>query len=44
MVEGLILWLLLPLGAALGWALGRNPRPAGDPETLLGDLLKDQLG
>lgn len=36
MVEGLILWLLLPLGAALGWALGRNPRPAGDPETLSG--------
>lgn len=36
MVEGLFLWLLLPLGAALGWSLGRNPRAAGDPETLSG--------
>ncbi|MDP3859598.1 MAG: tetratricopeptide repeat protein [Stagnimonas sp.] len=37
MLEGLLLWLLLPMGAALGWALGRNPRPGGnDPETLSG--------
>lgn len=37
MFEGLLLWLLLPLGAALGWKLGHNPRPGGsDPETLSG--------
>lgn len=36
MLEGLLLWVLLPMGAALGWALGRNPRSGSDPETLSG--------
>lgn len=36
--EGLTLWLLLPLGIALGWALGRNLRIGGlgDPEAITG--------
>lgn len=37
MIEGLALWLLLPMGIALGWALGRNPRsPLNDSEMLAG--------
>lgn len=36
MLEGLLLWVLLPLGAAVGWALGRNPRPGGDSDALTG--------
>lgn len=37
MIEGLALWLLLPMGIALGWALGRNPRsPLNDAEMLAG--------
>jgi len=36
-IEGLALWLLLPMGIALGWALGRNPRsPLDDSEMLTG--------
>lgn len=39
MLEGLALWLLLPMGIALGWALGRNPHSASalsDSEMIAG--------
>ncbi len=37
MLEGLALWLFLPVCIALGWALGRNPRSAlRDSEMLAG--------
>lgn len=37
MLEGLALWLLLPICIILGWALGRNPRTTlGDSEALAG--------
>ncbi len=37
MLEGLALWLFLPVCIALGWALGRNPRSAlNDSEMLAG--------
>lgn len=37
MLEGLALWLLLPMGIALGWALGRNPKSSlTDSEMLAG--------
>ena len=37
MLEGLALWLLLPICIILGWALGRNPRTTlSDSEALAG--------
>ncbi len=37
MLEGLALWLLLPVCILLGWALGRNPKsPLSDSEMLAG--------